>query len=384
MNAATYEQRRYDRLRRTRTLAGDGFERWRHALIGIVGAGLLGGRTASEIVMSGASVRLYDPQVGAIENAGTQSWIQPGVPKVETVAAHCNSIRPAAAIARQADIRQIGVGEIAQCDLLIDCSDAPALTVPLTRLTNGIGMPMLRGALAGDGKSEMGRVQCSHGGRGHSCAMCTYSAADIFRGVENTPCVLTAPERPPTLAGGAMGAMIAGALTISAQRLVSENDIEQVLDRECILDMTGGQLLPLVRRRSERCISGHQRWELTAVPLDAAHATFADVLDIAQERAGGTVATVQPFAHPLCTEATCPCGMHAHAVGTRWATPPTCADCGIAMTWRRTAAKAALTPEEIHSLNLNDQPLAQLGLPARGAMFTVCLTDGRAMRLVLE
>ena len=54
---------RWERLVHNATFAGEVLERWRAALVGVVGAGLLGGRFALEAARSGASVWLCDPEV---------------------------------------------------------------------------------------------------------------------------------------------------------------------------------------------------------------------------------------------------------------------------------------------------------------------------------
>ena len=64
---------RGDRLRETHTFRGrDSLSRWRTAIIGVVGAGLLGSELAPSIVRSGASVLLIDFETVSRANLANQ------------------------------------------------------------------------------------------------------------------------------------------------------------------------------------------------------------------------------------------------------------------------------------------------------------------------
>ena len=113
---------RWARVRRNATLAGAVLDRWRAALVGVIGCGNIGSRFAIEAARSGAGVWVCDPEIGESSNLGTQD-VRCGEPKALWVAESCNAIRPRSATASVADIRHVGVGLLAQLGLLVDCTD---------------------------------------------------------------------------------------------------------------------------------------------------------------------------------------------------------------------------------------------------------------------
>lgn len=373
----------YDRLRRTRTFRQEGFTRWQDATLCIVGAGNLGFRFAREAVLSGASVVAFDPDYAGAENAGTQ-FAAAGKAKVDSLVQACEAIRPGSARGVAEDIRHVGIGELAELSLLVDCSDDASLAMYLTPISNGLEQPHLRLALDGSGEMELGTVTCSHGGGGFSCRLCTYDAASMFQETARMSCPGRAPNRPPTLAGGAIGAAVAGLGLLQAQRLVTGNDLEQVLDRQMVLDLSTPQMLPLQRRRSEKCLSGHIAWELTRVRRSANRATLAELFSEARLRLDAANVVLEPFGHPLCVEATCRCGGWQAAAGTRFAMPPLCPDCGQPMEWLRAHVVTRLTHDDAKELEIDEVPLWRLGYPLRGAMFTALAPRTPPLRMVLE
>ncbi len=369
MSQSKQENRDFDRLRRTPTFRRNRLARWRAAKLGVFGAGTLGGRFAIEASLSGACVRVFDFGRGSPENRATQ-FVEVGVAKAESVAAKCNAVRAGSAVARCVDIRHVGVGELQSCDVLVDCTDDPTLAVPLVKISNGLKRPLLRLAVDGTGESDLGRVLCSHGGAGQACAVCTYSREDIFRHTQRTPCPGANRDLPPTLAGGPVAAVVAGYGLLQAQRLVTGNDVEHVIGREIILDMSHGQTLSIQRKRCAECLSGHQAWSLAQLSATAGQVSFADLFAEAQRRCGAGDIVLQPHGHPLCVEASCDCGRCVRVVGTRFATPPACSACQLPMHWFRQTAHARITRDVARHLQIENTPVASLGLPASGAMFT--------------
>lgn len=383
-NTPNLDEMRFDRLRRTSIFRGDRFACWQAALLGVVGAGLVGFRFAVEAVLSGASVAVYDFDVGKLENQGTQ-FAQAGITKVESLVAACDAVCPGRAAGLACDVRHVGVGELARLSMLVDCSDDPALAVPLTSLSNALGIPLLRLAVDGSGEAEMGRVLCSHGGAGHSCQVCTYDFRALFGRTQRTPCPgRPNQQRPATLAGGALAANIAGLGLVQAQRLITGNDLAQVVNREVVLDLTNWNLIPIERRRSAACLSGHVRWRLTRIGRSADAATFTDLFDEAERRLGSRQVTLAPFGHPLCTEAVCSCGRRKEAIGTRWAKAPVCVRCQGAMHWFQETRRPVLSRAEVEELTIGSATLAELGLPHRGAMFVARTPGERPLRLLLD
>jgi len=371
------------RLTATSTFRGSAWERWQGATLLVAGLGAIGQRLGTEARRAGASVLAVDPDVGERSNLATQP-VEVGTPKAESFVAACARVAPGRARGLRGDVRSLGVGEIARCALILDCTDAAALAPILTRISNGLGLPLLRAALDGSGERELGRVRASHGGAGHACQVCSYAAADLARGRVATPCPGSpADDRPPTLAGGAMAMTIAGIALLQAQRLVGGNDLERALDREIVLDLSSGALFELTLRRSERCISGHERWDPRPIGLSARSTTLGELFDVARAELGAD-ATLEPFANPLCFAAGCPCGASVAAAGTPWCEPPRCASCGARAQWRRELELHRLDFARARALGLLDRTLADLGFPRSGALFIARAGTDRVAHLCLS
>lgn len=215
--------------------------------------------------------------------------------------------------------------------------------------------------------------------------MCTYDFQDLFRSTQRTPCPgQPDAERAPTIAGGALGAAIAGCGLLQAQRLVLGNDLELVVNREILVDMTRWKLLPIERRRSDTCLSGHVRWQLTRIGRSADEVTFADLFAEARRRLGNSRVTLEPYGHALCVEAVCPCGARREAAGTRWAKPPRCTRCHGATRWLEQTQYPVLKKAHVEGMEIDQTPLSELGLPGAGAMVVARTAGKRPLRLLLD
>jgi hypothetical protein len=190
-----------------------------------------------------------------------------------------------------------------------------------------------------------------------------------------------APERPATLAGGALAEVIAGAALIQAQRVVTGNDVDLALGREVTIDLTHMHLMSAQIPRSRRCLSGHIAWELTPAPAEAS-TTLGDVAGFIARDLGRADFMLEPFGHPLCIEAGCGCGASMVVVGSVWADSPVCGRCGAPMTWRTESQRAALHPAQINELRVGDRTLNELGLP-QGAMFSARVSERFTRRYVI-
>ncbi|MBN1852635.1 MAG: hypothetical protein JW829_07915 [Pirellulales bacterium] len=378
------EEDPFDRLRRTSLFRGDRFCQWQQTTLGIVGAGVVGYRVGLETILSGARMRVWDFDIGQHVNEGTQ-FTRKGIRKVDSLVAACDAICPGRAVGMAYDIRHAGIGEIAQLNMLIDCSDDPALAIPLAYLSNGLRIPLLRLAVDGSGEMELGRVLCSHGGAGWACQMCTYDFHDLFRPTQRTPCPgQPINGRPPTIAGGALAAVIGGFGLVQAQRLATGNDLDQVVNREIVLDMTNWCLYPLSRQRSNSCLSGHLCWKLTPIGRVASELTFAELFDEAAIRLSDRQVTLEPYGHAFCIEAICSCGARREVIGTRWAKPPDCLQCHETMRWFDWTQHSILTKETVAELQIDNIPLSEFGLPRAGAMFVARAKGARPLRLLLD
>jgi len=386
MNTAEQNPSSWGRLAQTCTFRDGGWERWSGAEVHVVGAGNLGQRVALEAALAGARVVVYDFDSFTAENAATQ-WGRPGLAKVEHLARQADVHAPGRVLGVARDIRNVGIGRLARASVLIDCSDDPNLAVPLTRISNGLGTPLLRGALAGDGIQELGRVACSHGGEQHSCQLCTYSADELIRPTRRQPCAgAPEPVREPTRAGGAIGMAIAGLALLQAQRLVTGNDLELVLDREWIVDLSRGQLLPLRRQRSRECLSGHVRWTMALLEQSATDTTLHELFEEAARRfdlPDSTEIVLEFYGHPLCREVVCSCGEFKPVCGTRWMPAIPCPRCGTRMSPQLATALDWLTEANTQELGIRERRLVQLGLPDDGAMVIARAPKKQPQRLVL-
>lgn len=374
---------RYRRLRENAVFRDGGFTRWERARLAIIGGGVLGSRLAPEIVRSGASVMVCDFESVEPHNLATQ-WLRPGMSKVEAIVRACDEIRPGAATGLCADVRHVGVGVLRDFDLLIDLTDDARLAFGLTEIANGLQVPLLRAAVDGSGRWELGRVLCSDARDGGACQLCPRSWSDLAAGGSRTPCPGASPEgRPATHAGNAIAGVIAGLALLQAQRLVTGNDLELVRDREVIVDLSHLTMMGAVVRRSETCISGHTRWELIDVP-GADCQCLEDVYDAAEQVANAESFRLAAYGHALCVEAGCACGATRLAAGTIWAPPPQCEACGAPMSWRTATQLAALRRKQAEALGILGRSLARLGLPESGAMFEVRVPRRPVLRLVLS
>jgi molybdopterin/thiamine biosynthesis adenylyltransferase len=373
---------RYQRLRATQMFRDGAFARWHAACVGIIGCGTLGSRLAPEAVRSGARVRLWDPDRVEEQNLGTQV-LRRGLSKVESTIRQCNEIREESASGAAVDIRHIGVGELNECDILIDLTDDPRLAWPLTEITNGLRKPLIRAALDGSGRCEMGRVLCSDPREGGSCQLCTYSVDDLVAAIEPAACPgRSTPERAATLAGGPLAEVIAGTALIQAQRIVTGNGTDLALGQEITIDLTHMHLMRARIARSSHCLSGHVVWEWLRIPQEAA-ATIGSAVDFIACDLGQRDFMLEPFGHPLCIEAGCGCGATMIRVGSIWAGAPDCPVCGGRMHWRSESQRAALHPAHVEELGIADRTLQELGLPD-GVMFSARLPDRRTRRYVMD
>jgi hypothetical protein len=340
---------------------------------------------APEIVRSGASVAIYDPEAVSPENLGTQAFSSVGLNKAEAVCQACEQIRPGAAQSRPYDVRHAGVGELAAADGIIDCTDDARLEWMLTEISNGLAIPMFRLAIDGSGEHNLGRVQVSHGGGGAACRLCPKTPEQILRRATRTPCPgAGGDDRGPTRAGPAVGLAVVGAALLMLQRYFGGRRRDDVLDAHVLVDLDAFHLVTMREPRSSSCVSGHVVWDLVRTDRDARQTTFGELFDLAERELGRRVETLEPYGHPICGSARCECGAEATALGTRWVAAPSCPACGASMDWQAHTGKDRWSRAEARQASILDRTAAELGLPLRGAML-VARTGGKApLRLLLQ
>lgn len=371
---------RFDRLRATATFAGEAHERWRQARIAVVGVGVLGSQFALEASRSGAHIDLYDFDIGEDHNLGNQP-VEVGEPKAEVVARLCNAIAPGSTHAHVVDILHVGAGSFENTSLIVDSTDDAALALPLTELSNGWGVPLLRLAVDGTGRLELGRVLVSHAGGGHACQLCASSWQDVFDPGTRTPCLGAQRERAPTNAGAPLAMSVAGLGLLYAQRLIGGNGADRVLDREVMVDLDGPRILPMKLRRNEACLSGHRRFDPTRLDRTAADTTIEELFGLARAalECVADSAKVDPVqevslafrGHPIVPGVVCPtCGLELVRPGTLFRPTRECPRCGGVMEPRRDAALDHLNQAQARALELGDTSCEALGLPSTGALVT--------------
>jgi hypothetical protein len=385
---------RLDRLRATTTLSGEALERWTAATLAVVGVGAVGGQFAREAVRSGARCDLFDFDVGSPHNLGNQD-VRVGEPKAESVARLCNAIAPGSARARVIDVRHVGPGSFEDVAVIVDCSDDPALALPLTELSNGWGVPLLRLAVDGTGRHEQGRVLVSDGGRGGACQLCASSWTDVFDPGARAPCTARFADRPATNAGSALAMAVAGIGLLCAQRLVGLCGVDRIRDAELIVDLDGLRILPMRLRRSETCLSGHRRWSPVRLHRTAAETTVAELVALAEEALAGGASPagaerlepvgVSVHGHPLLPLVACSaCGHGEVHPGTHWSLPPACRRCGGEMSRRRDVVLTEILGSQLEPLNIADVSCDALGLPTRGALVVARAPDHPPVQLLFD
>lgn len=369
---------RFDRLRATTTFADGAHARWMNATLAVVGAGILGSLFAREAARSGTHIELYDFDIGEEANRGNQP-VEVGEPKAEAVAGICNAISPGSARAHVTDIRHVGAGAFEHIALMVDCTDDQALVLPLTELSNGWGVPLLRLALDGSGRLELGRVLVSHGGDGRSCQVCGLSWKDVFDPGPRDPCLGVQRQQDPTNAGTALAMTVTGLGLLYAQRLVGGNGGDRILDSEVLVDLDSPGILPMQLRRSEDCLSGHKRFDPTRLNRTAAETTVKELFGLALTALEGATDSgksgkVQEISlsfrgHPILLCVACPgCGLALDSPGTPWQPTPECPGCGGAMERRREPALDQLNQAQARALGWVDTSCEALGLPSSGAL----------------
>ncbi len=373
---------RFARLRATPALRDGAHARWRASTILLAGGGLVGAPIAREAVRSGACVLAVDPQDGAPENLGTQE-VRPGVPKVRTLVESCDAIEPGRARGLALDVRRVGAGTLRGCDLLVDATDDPDLALPLTEVSNGLGIPLLRAAVDGSGALELGRVLASHGGGGLACQVCARTAADLAVPRGRTPCPGSPDaELPPTHAGNALALATAGLALLQAQRIVGGNGADHALGHEWVLDLTHGAIHVLSLRRSPDCPSGHVHWEPTQLDATADDTSFADLFAAAARALGTAEVALEPDRMALTVRVGC-CGTTEAFLAPRSAPAP-CPRCGRVAPPHADLRFPRVRESVARDLGVLERPLADLGLPRDGALVHARAAGRSAVHLLLR
>ncbi len=326
-----------------------------------------------------------DNQTTEAANLGTQQHLQAGLAKAVSVQQQCDAIEPHRCEALVEDIRHVGVGVLRRADAVVDATDDASLAVSLTKTCNGLAKPLLRMAVDGSGQRQFGRVLFSHGGGGHACQTCGWSLSDLTRRARRTPCPGGGSDAPaPTRATAAIAMTVTGLALSNLLRWLAQQDAG-VLDRETFIDLDGLQLLPQRLQRSDDCLLAHNPWEIESLNRDAGQTTALDLFRHAIRRLDGPIGSLEPYNHPLWTKAACAaCRRSQPAVGGAWSPSPRCARCDGPAQWELGSELSYLTYHQASELGILRRPLAELGVPASGALFVARGLAGNAsLRMLL-
>jgi hypothetical protein len=181
-----------------------------------------------------------------------------------------------------------------------------------------------------------------------------------------------------------MSLVMAGFALEIAQRLVGGHGRERCWDRETYVDLENGQLLAFETPRTERCASGHVRWELIELPRAARTTSLGELLALARAELDHEDVSLEPFAHRIGPLAVCGCGERVLSPGTRWARTGPCPACGGALERRDEGALARLDERLARELGILGSTCLELGLPEHGALLVARAGDRPPVHFLLE
>jgi molybdopterin-synthase adenylyltransferase len=297
-----------DRFARQRIIPGWDQGRLGSATVVVIGVGALGNEVAKNLALAGTGrLVLCDPDVVAASNLSrtvlfTDADAAARTPKAEAAAAALRRLAPAVDTdPRVADlVSGVGLGELADADLVIGCVDTLRARVQLLGRCALAGAPLLDG-----GTSPWGAELRLRLAPDEPCFGCTLSAHQ--RSMSDLPwsCAEPLPDERPQAAGIATTAVAAGWLcsaafgllfgTVPAWRLLS-------------IDVTAGRAGLVTAARDPRCPLHHP---LTGPVLASPASTGSSVADFLATLGPGDEAQAWN-SFPVPT--TCPrCGYAADA-----------------------------------------------------------------------
>ncbi|NQT39225.1 MAG: hypothetical protein HQ581_17130 [Planctomycetes bacterium] len=124
------------------------FAAWSKCSLTVAGAGMLGQRITTEAVRAGTRVHLIDMDIITDPFKLGRRFGETGQFKAVAVKAAADAIRPGYVEPWVTDARHHGVGAYASTGVILDASDDPTLAVFLTTVSNGLGVPLIRVAVA--------------------------------------------------------------------------------------------------------------------------------------------------------------------------------------------------------------------------------------------
>jgi len=240
-----------DRFARQRIIPGWDQGRLAVATVVVVGTGALGNEVAKNLALAGAGrLVLCDPDVVAVSNLSRTVLFgadDVGKPKAVAAAAALRHLAPSTVVSpRVADlVSGVGLGELADADLVIGCVDTRRARVQLLGRCSLAGTVLLDGGTSPSGAELRLRVKADE-----PCFGCTLSAHQ--RSVSDLPwsCSEPIPDELPQASAIATTAVAGGWLCSTAfQVLLGAEPPWRMLS----IDVADGRAGPVAMTRDPAC-----------------------------------------------------------------------------------------------------------------------------------
>ncbi len=267
--------------------------RMRRARVAVLGLGMLGGPIAQHLALLRIPTLLVDPGRVEVANLGNQSFPADalGQPKAAARARQIEALAPGAPVeARCARLEELGLGALADCDVLVSAPDNRAARLRLAERAQLVGVPWVDAAVDGSGSRLLGTVTGYAADPDSACYACRLGPADlaaIAREGRPAGCPSWSDpgvgESPPTLAAPAFAAVVAGFAALFVLRGLLGRSAEIAGSQLRIAADGEPRLARTSLARSRRCALPHRRLPRPcAVPA----ATLGGILAAAERELG--------------------------------------------------------------------------------------------------
>lgn len=275
-----------DRFARQRLIPGWDQERLAAATVIVIGVGALGNEAAKNLALAGIGrLVICDPDVVSESNLSRTMLFGPsdvGTPKAVAATASIRRLSPMTdAEPRVADlVRGVGLGELADADLVIGCVDTRRARLQLLGRCTLVGTPLIDGGTSPSGAELRLRVSAAE-----SCFACAMSPHQ--RSVSDLPWSCAEPfgDELPQAAGIAATAVGAGWLAATAFGVILKSLPSW---RVLSIDVNAGAAGPVTVTRDPDCPL-HRPLDEPPVASTASHestvAAFLATLNVGDEPA---------------------------------------------------------------------------------------------------
>jgi molybdopterin/thiamine biosynthesis adenylyltransferase len=279
------------------TFGPDLLAQMRSQRVGVLGQGMLGGRVSEPLALLRIPQLLVDRGFVEAPNLGNQALpaASLGWPKAVARASHFEALAPGAPVeARCARLEDLGLGELARCDILVSALDSRAARLALAERAQILGIPWVDCALDGSGTRLFGTLAAYSADPDAACYACRLTPSDLAAiARENRPAGCPSwsdpavGEAPPTLAAPAFAAVVAGMAALWVLRLLGGRG-DEVCGSQLRIAADGPLRVSRTELgRSRACPLPHRR---IAPPRPLVADTLGDVLAAAQGELGAGAA----------------------------------------------------------------------------------------------